>query len=129
MVHMHGRRSLVGMAHEASSLGSGGNDIGDFGAGWVNRVDISSGGVAGVTGSQAWSRGPQMGLQDIGPVAGMMAVGARLGVGLTKVGNRIDIRCVLVGAAGKAVGMGREITGVAVNAFAGTGADTGTGCW
>ena len=130
VVHVHDRRGLVGMAHEAGSLGAGGDDHRNRGPGRVNRIDIAACCVAGVTGGESWGGGPQVGLQDIRPVTGMMAVRARLAVGLAEIGRRIDICCMLVGAGGKAVSVGREVTEVTVYALAaavGGGADTGSG--
>jgi len=123
MVHVHGGCGLIGMAHQAGSLGAGGNDHWDGGSGRVNRIDIPCGVVA-------LTAIVQVGLQDIGPVVGMMAVGARLAVGLAEVGHRIDIRCMVFEAAGLAVVMAREVTEVAVDTLAGASggrADTGAG--
>lgn len=57
----------------------------------------------------------QMGLHDIGPVAGMMAVGAGLAVRLAEVGCRIDIDRVVDGAAGNAMVVTREVGAVAIH--------------
>lgn len=126
VVHVLIRCGLVLMAVQAiGRVGAQGDNVsnGDGRYGWVYRVDVTGGVVtlAAVVLVVA---------QDIGPVAGEMAVGALLTIGLAEVGERIDIRRMVDGAAGNAMVMAREVSGVAVFAFADVGiaegrADTG----
>ena len=122
MVHVHGRRGLVGMAIEAGGLGAEGDDRRYRGPRRVGWVNISCG-------IMAFAAIVQVSQQDIGPVTGMMAVGAGLAIGLAKVGCWIGIHRMVDDAAGIAVVVIREVTGVAVDTFAAAGesrADFGT---
>lgn len=94
VVHVLGRGQLVLMTVQAVSwVGTEGNYVRDRGAGAESRVDIPGRIVtlAAII---------KMGQQDVWPVAGMVAVGAGLAIGLTKVGQRIDINGMVNQATG-----------------------------
>ena len=108
MVHVLGRSGFVLMAVKAvGGVCAKGNDVGHCGSRLVHRVDISGCVMAGAA-------VVQVGLQDIRPVAGMVAVGARLAIGLTQVCERVDIYRVVDEATGIAMVMASKVCGVAV---------------
>ena len=111
MVHVLGRCSLILVAIQTvGRVGTIGDDIGNRSPGRVNRIDVT-GGV------MALAAIVLVIAQDIGPVAGQMAVGAFLAIRLTEVGERIDIYRMIDCATGKAVIMARKVGAVAVLAF------------
>lgn len=59
--------------------------------------------------------------QNLREVSSRMTVGAGLGIGLAKVGGRVDLHCVVNRAAGSAMIVASEVGAVAANAFATAG--------
>lgn len=88
-----------------------GDDHRHRGAGGEQRIDITSGVVAGAAATE-------MGAQDFSKVGDHMTIGAGLGIALAEVGCWIDLDVVIDGAARQAMVMTIEVSGVTGGALA-----------
>lgn len=119
MVHMLSRCGLILMTVQTvGRVGTKGDHFGDGSDvgrqglnNGIDRIDVPSG-------VMALTAVVLMVAQDIGPVAGQMAVRAFLAIGLTEITERINIHRMIDATAGQAVVMACEVGSVAVLAFA-----------
>jgi len=119
-MEMDGRCCLVKVAVQAidyvsrCALVGIGNDHRHGGAGGSLRIDVA---VAVVTGGA----NPEMGGQDVWPVLGRVAVGARLIIGLAFIGERVEHDVMVNQATGAAMVMAGEVSGMTDGAFPAAG--------